>query len=200
MRPLVRALENFGDPGRHRESDADRALKAAVAAARGEGHAAGYADGFAAALAQCETEDRAILSAVREAVRDLELRQTGARVEAIAALRPVVEALARIAAPAAAAAGLADSVTEAVAARLDRGRRERLVVHVAPERVAMLRDHLDDASLTVAPDPALGRVAARLEWEGGGALFDPQACLDAALEAIDAHFTEIASREMKHAG
>jgi flagellar biosynthesis/type III secretory pathway protein FliH len=200
MRPLVRALENFGDPGRHRESDADRALKAAVAAARGEGHAAGYADGFAAALAQCETEDRAILAVVREAVRDLELRQTGARAEAVAALRPVVEALVRIAAPAAAAAGFADNVADAVAARLDRGRGERLVVHVAPERVAMLREHLGDASLTVAAEPSLGPVSARLEWEGGGALFDPQACLDAALEAVDAQFNEFASREMKHAG
>lgn len=197
---LLRALENFGDPGRSRESDAERATRAAVAAARGEGHAAGYAEGFAAALAQVDAEDRAVVAAMRETIRDLELAQSGARVEAIAALRPVVEALVRVAAPAAADAGLAASVAGAVLARLDRGRGERLIVRAAPERVEALAERLGPGGPPVEPDPALGSTEVRLEWEGGGAVFDAEAALAAAREAIDAFFNDLTEEKLRHAG
>ena len=200
MKAYLRGLENFGDPSRGRESDAERATKAAIASARGEGHAAGYAEGFAAALAQAENEDRAAIGALREAIRDLELVQTGARAETVAGLRPVLEAVMRLAAPAAAEAGLAASVAAAVTARLDRGRGERLVVRAAPDRVEMLRDRLGPGGPTVEADPALGAAAVRLDWDGGGAVFDVQAALAAAREAIDAFFGEINDERLRHAG
>ena len=188
MRPLLRGLEDFGEGARRRESDAERAQKAAVAAARGEGHAAGYAEGFAAALAQADTEERALLHALRESLHDLELVQTAAREEALAALRPVVEAILKVAAPAAAEAGLARAVADAVARRLDRGRGERIVAHVSPAAVESLAAHFTPDTLTVEPDPAIRAGSLRLEWQGGGALFDAPAALAEAEAAVAAFF------------
>lgn len=200
MKSLARALENFGDPGRGRESDADRALKAAVAAARGEGHAAGYAEGFAAALASTETEDRAVVMALREAIRDLELQQAGARLEAVAALKPVLLAIVRIAAPRAAAAGLADSLAEAVSTRLNHGTADRLTARVAPERLEALRAAFGDEALVLVPDPALGPAEAVLDWASGGAVFDAGASL-AAAEAVIVDFFEASEDErLRYAG
>jgi flagellar biosynthesis/type III secretory pathway protein FliH len=188
MRPLVRSLEDFGSGSRRRESDADRALKAAVAAARGEGHAAGYAEGFAAALAQAATEEHALLLALRETLRDLELVQTAARAEALAALHPVVEAILRIAAPKAAEAGLAGTVADAVARRLDRGHGERLLARVAPAAADDLRSHFAPDIIGIEPDPAIAPGSVRLEWQGGGALFDAAAALAEAEAAVSAFF------------
>lgn len=187
-RALVRSLEDFGEGNRRRETDADRALKSAVAAARGEGHAAGYAEGFAAALAEAATEERALLHALRETLRDLELVQTAARQEALAALHPVVEAILRIAAPAAAEAGLARSVADAVARRLDRGHGERLIAFVAPSVADDMRAHFAPEILAVEADPGMAAGTVRLEWEGGGALFDAPAALAEAEAAVAAFF------------
>jgi flagellar biosynthesis/type III secretory pathway protein FliH len=199
MRPFARTLEDFGNPDAGRESEAERKLKAAVAAARGEGHAAGYADGFAAALAQADTEERKVIGCILEAVRDMELARTGARAEAVAALRPLVDALMCMAAPLAAKRGLAEDVAAAIAAHLDAGKAETLVLYVSPERLDDLRHRLDEA-VQLAPDPDLGPIAARLEWAGGGALFDVQGCLDAASEAIEAFFDMPHEEGMKDAG
>lgn len=187
MRPLVQSLEDFGS-ARRRESDADRALKAAVAAARGEGHAAGYAEGFAAALAEAATEERALLLALRETLRDIELVQTAARTEALAALHPVVEAILGIAAPAAAEAGLARTVADAVTRRLERAHGERLLARVAPAMAEEIGAQFSSDILAVEPDSAIGPGIVRLEWQGGGALFDAPAALAEAQAAIAAFF------------
>jgi flagellar biosynthesis/type III secretory pathway protein FliH len=199
MRPFARTLENFGDPDSGRESEAERKLKAAVAAARGEGHAAGYAEGFAAALAQADAEERKIVAQVLEAVRDFELEMTAARAAAIEGLRPVIEAILRAAAPVAAGRGLAEEVAAAVGSYLDTARHDSLVLRVAPERVEDLRHRLDDA-VAIDPDPMLGPVTARLEWAGGGTVFDAEGCLDAASRAVEAFFETATEERLKDAG
>lgn len=199
MSQLRRRLENFGDPAAGRESEAERRLKAAVAAARGEGHAAGYAEGFAAALAQIDAEERGIIRDLVEAIHDLELRQSAARMDAIAALRPVIEDIARIAAPQMAARGLADEIADAVAVQLDRGRGEILTINAAPARVESLRDRLGHG-LRVEADPTLGPLAVRLEWAGGGAVFDAEGALKAALGVIETFHTLTPPERLKDAG
>jgi flagellar biosynthesis/type III secretory pathway protein FliH len=188
MKPLSRSLEDFGDGGRRRETDSDRALKAAVAAARGEGHASGYAEGFAAALAEAATEERALLHALRESLHDIVLVQTAARQEALAALHPVVAAILGIAAPAAAQAGLSRTVADLVARRLGRSHAERLTARVAPAFADDLRSHFAPEILEIAADPAMAAGSVRLEWQGGGALFDAPAALAEAEAAIAAFF------------
>lgn len=195
-RPL-RRLEDFGDAARGRLSDAERAQQAAVATARGEGHAAGYAEGFAAALEQADNEDRAVLGALREAVRDLELERAALRAELVAGLRPVVEALARAVLPVAAELGLAAELAEAVAAGLGQQSATALQVHVAPVRVAALADRLGPG-LAVLPDPALSPLAARIGWAGGGACFDADAATAAALAAVERFFEGVADRKSSH--
>lgn len=197
MTRLLRRLEDFGDAARGRLSDAERAQQAAVATARGEGHAAGYAEGFAAALAQAENEDRAVLGALREVVRDLELERTAMRAELLSGLRPVVEALARAVVPAAADAGFAAELSDAVATALGHRAAEALEVHVAPERVAMLAGRLG-SDVAVLPDPALSPLAARIGWAGGGACFDSDAATGAALAAVARFFEGVADRKASH--
>lgn len=197
MTRLLRRLEDFGDAARGRLSDAERAQQAAVATARGEGHAAGYAEGFAAALAKADNEDRAVLGALSEAMRDLELERTALRAELVAGLRPVVEALARAVVPVAAEAGFAAELADAVASGLAQRAAEALEVRVAPERVAALAERLGPG-LAVLPDPALSSLAARIGWAGGGACFDADAATDAALAAVTRFFEGVAERKASH--
>ncbi len=196
MRAAVLRLEDFGGGA---PSRADReAQEQAAARARGEGHAAGYAEGYAAAMAAGEAEDRAAVVALREAVQDLELTQAAARADALARLRPVIEALARVAAPEAAARGFAGTLAEAVERRLAGDGAPRLAARVAPERVEGVALRLGDR-VEVRPDPALTGAQARLEWTGGGAEIDVDGCLAAAREAVAIFFDE-AEREARHVG
>lgn len=185
----VLRLEDFGEPKGRRAAEKAREMEAAVARARGEAHAAGYAEGFAAAMAAAEAEDRAAVIDLRESVQDLELGQQAARAEAIATLRPVVEALARVAAPEAAARGFDAAVADAVERRLAGAAGLRLTVRAAPERVEGLALRLGDR-VEVRPDPALAGARARLEWDGGGAECDVEGCLAAARRAIETFFAE----------
>jgi flagellar biosynthesis/type III secretory pathway protein FliH len=197
MRPLSMRLENFGDPRRGGDAELARAVAAAAAAARGEGHAAGYAEGFAAGMAQADADDRAAVAAARESLRDLELRQQGARAEAVAALGPVIAAIARAAAPHAAEAGFEAALAETVAARLTAAPADRPVIRCAPARVEGLSARFGDA-VTLRPDPALGPADARVEWTSGGAWFDASQALAAAEAAIAEFFgvaAAIAARE-----
>lgn len=193
----LRSLEDFGDSARGRLSDAERAQQAAIATARGEGHAAGYAEGFAAALAQADNEDRAVITALREAVHDLELERTAMRAELVEGLRPVVEALARAVVPAAAEAGLAAELAGVVAARLHRREAEALEVHVAPGRAEGIAARLGP-DLAVHADPALSPLAARIGWVGGGACFDADAAAAAALAAVTGFFDALPDRKRRH--
>jgi hypothetical protein len=99
----------------------------------------------------------------------------------------VVEALARVAAPRAAAAGLAGELAAAVAARLEAAPAARLQARVAPEVAASVAERLGEG-LDLATDAALGPTEARLDWPGGGLRFDADAAASAALEAITRHF------------
>jgi len=197
MRAGAIRFEDFGEGG-GRPSTRAREIEAAVARARGEAQAAGYAEGYAAATAAAEAADRAAVIDLRESVQDLELSQQAARAEAIANLRPVIEALARVAAPQAAAAGFDAMLAEAVAARLAGAAAPRLTVRAAPERVEGLTLRLGDA-VEVRPDPALEGARARLEWAGGGAECDVEGCLAAARAAIETFFGE-AEEEMRDVG
>jgi flagellar biosynthesis/type III secretory pathway protein FliH len=192
MRSLSMRLENFGDPRRGGDIELARAVAAAAAAARGEGYAAGYAEGFAAGMAQADAEDRAAVAAARESLRDLELRQAGARAEALAALGPVIAAVARAAAPHAAEAGLEAALTEAVEARLTAAPADRLTIRCAPERVEGLTARFGDAVI-LRPDPAFGPADARVEWTSGGAWFDSSQALVAAEAAIAEFFGAVAA-------
>ncbi len=187
MSAFRRALEDFGDPGRGRKSEVERRIEAEAAKARGEGRAEGYAEGYAAAAAEAETEDRAAVAALIEAARDLALDRAAAQAEAVAAFAPVARALARLAAPRAAEAGLAQELAAAVSERLEAAPGETLTAHVAPERVAALAALLGDA-VAVRADAALSPCDARLDWSGGGARFDAEACVAAAIGAIDRFF------------
>ena len=189
MRAGAIRFEDFGEGGGGRPSTRAREIEAAVARARGEAQAAGYAEGYAAATAAAEAADRAAVIDLRESVQDLELSQQAARAEAIANLRPVIEALARVAAPQAAAAGFDAMLAEAVAARLAGAAAPHLVVRAAPERVEGLTLRLGEA-VAVHPDPSLEGARARLEWEGGGAECDVEGCLAAARAAIGEFFGE----------
>jgi flagellar biosynthesis/type III secretory pathway protein FliH len=191
MRPLALRLENFGDARRGGDVELAKAVAAAAAAARGEGHAAGYAEGFAAGMAQADAEDRAAVAAARESLRDLELRQAGARAEALAALGPVIAAIARAAAPQAAEAGLEAALAEAVEARLTAAPADRLTIRCAPERVEGLAARFGDA-VTLRADPAFGPADARVEWTSGGAWFEASHALAAAETAIAEFFGALA--------
>jgi flagellar biosynthesis/type III secretory pathway protein FliH len=199
MRSFARSLEDFGNPERGRESDAERRRKAELAAARGEGHAAGYAEGFAAALAQAETEDRAVLLQVLEAARDMTLHQESALAEAVAGLRPVIESILRLVAPVAAERGLGEAVAEVVTARLRTGADPSLVLCAAPERVEALRERFHD-DLPVTADAALGPRSVRLDWANGGAVFDADACIQAAMAGLEAFYADFGEEGLRHAG
>ncbi len=182
-------FEDFGEGANPRLSTRAREIDAAVALARGEAHATGYAEGYAAATAAAEAEDRAAVIDLRESVQDLELSQQAARAEAIAGLRPVIEALARVAAPQAAEAGFDAMLAEAVAARLAGASGQKLLVRAAPERVEGLALRLGEA-VEVRPDPSLEGARARLEWTGGGLDCDVEGCLATARAAIETFFGE----------
>lgn len=187
MKPVALSLEDFGDPTRRRPSEIERAHAAELARVRGEAHAAGYAAGFAEALAQAETEDRAAVADLLERIGDLELGAADARRTALDALAPVLAAIARVAAPRAAAAGLADEIVAAVGERLAAAPDARLAVRAPEARFDALRAALGDAA-QVRADPALEGARAELDWTGGGAVFDADAALAAALDAIERHF------------
>lgn len=198
MKPLRLRLENFGADPSGADSDARRERDAAMARARGEGHAAGYAEGFAAAAATAEAESRRAVSALCESLRDLELDRQGARAEAVASLGPVLAALARAVAPEAARLGLAAAMEAAVAARLAAAPQARLVARCAPEHLESLALRLGDA-VALRADPELSGAQARLEWDGGGAEYDAEGCARAALKAIGDVFGE-AGEELRHVG
>jgi flagellar biosynthesis/type III secretory pathway protein FliH len=187
---LSKVLEDFGDPAAGRESDAERRRKAELAAARGEGHAAGYAEGFAAGLAQAETDERATVMRLVEVAHDHSLQHAGARAETLLALRPLLMQLVELAAPAAAARGLAEEVAAAVGDRLPRARDATMVLKVAPANAEALRARFEER-LAVEVDATMGANAARLDWPDGGALFDADGALAAAMAAIDDFFGEI---------
>jgi flagellar biosynthesis/type III secretory pathway protein FliH len=175
-------LQDFGAGGLR-----SARTSAAVEGAREEAHALGFAEGYAQALEAAEAEDRAAVAQLREAVQDMELTRAAARAEAVAALRPVVEALARVAAPLAAQRGFADALAEAVEARLKGAPADRLTLRVAPDRVEGMKLRFGDR-LRIAPDPLMTGAVARLEWAGGGAVYDVEDCLAAARDVIDRFF------------
>ncbi len=193
MKPFTLKLENFGSEPDGADSDAQRALAEAVAKARGEAHAEGFAEGFAQAEQQAEAEDRRAVIALRESVRDLEFGQQAAREEAVASLGPVIDALTRAVAPELAARGLGEAIGAAVEARLAASPRTALVARCAPERAEGLALRLDDA-VEIRADPALSGAKVRLEWSGGGADYDADACARAAIEAVAAFFGEAEER------
>ncbi|TVQ55104.1 MAG: hypothetical protein EA355_10620 [Rhodobacteraceae bacterium] len=186
------SLEDFGDPARGRPSQVERAHAAEIARVRGEAQAAGYAEGFAAALAEAETEERAAIADLRERLADAAIGLADARAAAVAALGPVLAAIIRVAAPQAAAAGLADAVVSAVSERLSATPAGPLVVRAAPAHADTLEAALAAAGLgaaaAVRPDPTLDGARACVDWAGGGAVCDPEACLAAALDTIARHF------------
>ncbi|WP_333833199.1 hypothetical protein [Rubrimonas sp.] len=198
MKPLRLRLENFGSDPAGADSDSRRELDEAVARARGEGHASGYAEGFAAADATAEAENRRAVIALVESLRDLDLDWRAARAEAIAALGPVLAAVAGAVAPEAARRGLAEALERAVAERLASAPQARLVARCAPEHFDGLALRLGD-QVELRADPALSGAQARLDWDGGGAAYDAEACARAALRAIDEFFAE-AEEEMRHVG
>ncbi len=198
MTRLNLRLEEFGDSVGHRPVRVARDNAEALARARGEGHASGYSEGYAAGVATVEAEEAAAISALREDMHDLALRQESSRAEAISSLQPVIEAIVRAAAPIAAKHGLAASVAEAVEARLASAPQERLVVRVAPDRVAAMAGKLGD-NVDVKADPAIDGARARLEWGGGGGAFDAEGCVNAALDAIGRFFGE-AEEDLRNVG
>jgi flagellar biosynthesis/type III secretory pathway protein FliH len=183
-------LEDFGAGGGPVRS---REQAKAVELARAEAHAEGFAEGFAQAMDTAEAEDRAAVSHLRESIQDMELSVAAARVEAIAALRPVIEALARIAAPRAAALGFDAALADAVEAQLRAAPGRRLEVVASPDRIDGLRARFGD-KLKVRADPAMTGAVARLEWQDGGAMFDVEGCLEAARSAIGEFFGEAEER------
>jgi flagellar biosynthesis/type III secretory pathway protein FliH len=198
MKAAALTLEDFGagaPAARGRSREAEAAALAAAAEARAEG----YAEGFAEALSGAEAEDRAAVAQLRESLQDMELTLSAARAEAVAQMRGVVEALAAIAAPQAAAAGFAAELAEAVAQRLAAAPQEPLTVRAAEARVAGLRARFGDR-VAVEADPAMVGAQARLDWPGGGARYDVEACLDAARAAIARFFGDQDGKERQDVG
>jgi flagellar biosynthesis/type III secretory pathway protein FliH len=198
MRTGVLRLEDFGDE-RAATPPRSKEVEAAVLAARAEARAEGYAEGFAEALEGAEADDRAAVLQLRESVQDIELTGTAARADAIAQMRGVVEALAALVAPEAAAAGFAAELAAAVAARLDAAPQEPLTVRAAPDRVAGLRARFGER-VAIEADPMMVGAQARLQWPGGGADYDVEACLGAARAAIARFFGEPEQRETADVG
>lgn len=184
--PRALRLEDFGgsvQPAQRRE------VAEAVALASEKARDEGYADGFRAAAETAEAEDRAAVAQLREALQDMELSMAAARADAIAALRPVVEALSRVAAPLAAGAAFGAAVAEAVESRLRAGEDRRLRILAAPGRVEGLRARFGDAVEVVA-EPAMTGATARIEWSGGGVAFDVEDCLTAVGSIVERFFGE----------
>lgn len=181
-------LEDFGS-GFVSSAPRNREVEAAVIAARAEARAEGYAEGFAEALSGAEADDRAAVTQLRECVQDMELTLAAARADAIAQMRGVVAALAALVAPQAAAAGFAEELAAAVAARLEAAPQEPLTVRAAPERVPGLVARFGDR-VQVEADPLMIGAQARLRWPGGGADYDVEACLGVARAAIARFFGE----------
>lgn len=175
-------LEDFGDD--HPEVD-----PALLAEARAEAHAEGFAEGVADAMSRAEAEDRAAVARILESIADLDLERAAAQAEAIAAMRPVIEALARLAAPRAAALGFDDALAEAVETRLAAAESDRVRLRCAPARVDGLAKRLGP-QVEIVADPDMSGAQARLEWSGGGAAFDADGCLKAAMAVIDRFFGE----------
>ncbi|MFN3613624.1 MAG: hypothetical protein ACK4WC_03585 [Rubrimonas sp.] len=175
-------LEDFGDD----EPKIDPAL---LAAARAEGHAEGYAQGIAEALERAEAEDRAAVAQILERIADLDLGRAAAQAEAVMAMRPVIEALARLAVPRAAALGFDEALADAVQTRLAAAESDRVRLRCAPARVEGLAARLGP-QVEIVADPDMSGAQARLEWTGGGAAFDADGCLQAAMAVIDRFFGE----------
>lgn len=198
MSPATRArvlrLEDFGQPGGRPTPEQSEAMLQACA----EAEAKGFAEGFAQAMETAEAEDRAAVQQLREAMQDVELSQAAARGEAIARLRPLIEALARVAAPQAAAAGFDLALADAVEAQLKAAPAQRLTARTAPARAEGLRLRFGDR-VSVVADPDLSGAQALLEWDGGGAELDVDGCLAAACAAIARFFGET-SGEISNVG
>lgn len=199
MTAFARSLEDFGDPHAGRESDADRRAREALAAARGEGHAAGYAEGFAAGMAQADTDERATAMRLIEVAHDFSLQYVAARTEVLAALQPLLEGLVRTVAPVAAARGLAEEIAAAITTRLENTAPQAMTLHVATEHVEAMEQRFGDR-VVVEADETLGEHAARLAWPGGGAIFDADAALAEATAAIEAFFGETQTKGLRDAG
>ncbi len=188
MRAALR-LEDFAAADRGQ----DPVREAAIARARSEARAEGYAAGLAAGLAQGDGEERAAIAALVESAQDLQLSSLAARAEGAAMLRPLVEALARVAAPYAAAKAFPAVLAEAVAARTAAAPDARIVAYAPPALTASIAERFGDG-VEVREDPALTGAQARLEWIDGGAELDVEGCLTAARDAVDRFFGETEGR------
>lgn len=183
-------LEDFGAAA---EKPRSRDIAEELKQVRDEAHALGFAEGFAQATETAEAEDQAAVTNLRESIQDLELSHAAARAEALAALRPLIEALARVAAPRAAAAGFDAALADAVEAQLKAAPDHKLLVRAAPDRVEGLKARFGDR-VRIAPDPDMVGAVARIEWAGGGAAYDVEACLEAARSMIAQFFGKTGER------
>lgn len=165
-----------------------------IAEVRGEARAAGFEEGAAKAAAAADSELAMVLSSIAERLQDGEFARSEVELRARTAMAQFAAALIAGIAPAAARAGLAAEVADAVDDALRREPSARPVVTVSPSAAPRVADALAAAGLAadVRADPELDALAADVSWAGGVDAINLAACVDAAHAVISAH---VAPRE-----
>jgi flagellar assembly protein FliH len=160
-------------------------------ALRDSAYSEGVKAGAEATSRAFEDEKIRTLAPILEALNDMGFTQVEACQAMLESMRPMVEQLVETVLPDSARQGLASEVAALLGKAYEKAPTARIVITVNPDAVSSIQSLLapSKADFTIEPDPALGELQARVNWQGG---YD-QINLDEALKdvraAIDTFFT-----------
>ena len=178
-------------------ADARIVSEAEIETIRKEAFENGVRDGAAAATDAFSSEHARCLSRIQEAIGDTFFAREEAHRQALASLRPLIEAVSEAIAPELCRYGLSAEIAKIAQEAAIRAPEAKLTVFVAHDRVEEISSMLNQSNpaLLLSEDSDLGPAEARVCWSGGFNQIDLSAAASSASVAINEFFCEIESPE-----